>query len=126
MTASEAGSRRARTVSWEDPKVSKRDAAAISGLDYLCGIRDGRIEQPPVAKLLGYRLREVERGRAVWDFIGVSSRPFVTLRVDVRRSGDPTRKVIEEIARHDLQDAIVRVIVTAPPDELSVQFGLGL
>jgi exonuclease SbcD len=75
-----------------------------------------RIDFGEEADEKGFVWVEVERGRAVWDFIGVSSRPFVTLRVDVRRSGDPTRKVIEEITRHDLQDAIVRVIVTADPE----------
>jgi exonuclease SbcD len=64
----------------------------------------------------GFVWVELERGRAAWEFVPVNSRPFVTLRVDVRRSGDPTRKVIEEIARHDLRDAVVRVIVTADPE----------
>jgi uncharacterized protein (TIGR00369 family) len=58
---------RARTVTWEDPQVSRRDAAAISGLDYLVAIRDGRIPQPPAARLLGYRLCELERGRVVFE-----------------------------------------------------------
>lgn len=58
---------RVRTITWEDPQVSRRDAAAISGLDYLAAIRDGRISQPPAARLLGYRLRELERGRVVFE-----------------------------------------------------------
>jgi len=65
VTASANG--RVRTVTWEDPQVSRRDAAAISGLDYLVAIKDGRIPQPPAARLLGYRLSEVERGRAVFE-----------------------------------------------------------
>ena len=65
VTASASG--RVRTVTWEDPQVSRRDAAAISGLDYLVAIKDGRIPQPPAARLLGYRLSEVERGRAVFE-----------------------------------------------------------
>ena len=60
-------SERVRTVTWEDPQVSRRDAAAIGGLDYLVAIREGRIPQPPAARLLGYRLSEVERGRAVFE-----------------------------------------------------------
>ena len=63
----ESGRRRVHTVTWEDPQVSKRDAGAISGLDYLIAIRDGKIKQPPAARLIGYCLREVERGRAVFE-----------------------------------------------------------
>jgi uncharacterized protein (TIGR00369 family) len=58
---------RVRTVTWEDPHTSRRDAATISGLDYLYAIKEGRIPQPPAARLLGYGLREVERGRAVFE-----------------------------------------------------------
>ena len=58
---------RVRTVTWEDPQVSRRDAAAITGFDYLVAIKDGRIPQPPAARLLGYRLSELESGRAVFE-----------------------------------------------------------
>jgi len=40
---------------------------SISGFDYLCSIKDGKIKPPPVAVLLGYRLSEVEIGRAVFE-----------------------------------------------------------
>lgn len=63
----DTGTRRVHTVTWEDPRISKRDATAISGLDYLLAIKEGRIEQPPVARLIGYRLREAERGRVVFE-----------------------------------------------------------
>lgn len=58
---------RSRTVTWEDPRVSRRDPAAIAGLDYLLAIREGRIPQPPAARLVGYRLSEVARGRVVFE-----------------------------------------------------------
>ncbi|MBI5959221.1 MAG: exonuclease SbcCD subunit D [Chloroflexi bacterium] len=61
----------------------------------------------------GFVWVELTRGRAQWEFIPVQSRPFATLRIDVRTSGDPTRMVIQQIARHDLRDAVVRVIITA-------------
>ncbi len=64
---SDEGTRRARTVTWEDPRASRRDAAAVSGFDYLAALKEGRVPQPPAARLLGYRIREVERGRTVFE-----------------------------------------------------------
>jgi uncharacterized protein (TIGR00369 family) len=58
---------RVRTVTWEDPRASRRDAAAVSGLDYLVAVKEGRTPPPPAARLLGYRIREVEPGRAVFE-----------------------------------------------------------
>jgi len=58
---------RVHTVTWEDPQLSRRDAAVISGLDYLLALKEGKIKLPPVAMLVGYRIREVERGRAVFE-----------------------------------------------------------
>lgn len=64
---SDSETRRAHTVTWEDPQAGRRDAAAISGLDYLRSIVEGKIALPPVAKLVGYRIREVEPGHAVFE-----------------------------------------------------------
>ena len=41
------------------------DSAALSGLEVLQAIRDGRIDHPSMAHTLGFRLTEVEQGRAV-------------------------------------------------------------
>ena len=58
---------RKRTIIWEDPKKSARDAASISGFDYLKSIKDGRIKPPPVAMLVGYRIYEVDNGYAAFE-----------------------------------------------------------
>lgn len=58
---------RKRTIIWEDPKNSARDAASISGLDYLKSIKDGRINPPPIAMLVGYKISEVDNGYAVFE-----------------------------------------------------------
>jgi len=58
---------RTRTITWQDSKLSARESDAISGYDYLCGVRDGRIAPPPVAKLIGYRIREVEEGSVIFE-----------------------------------------------------------
>ncbi|HVO72138.1 MAG TPA: exonuclease SbcCD subunit D [Aggregatilineaceae bacterium] len=72
-----------------------------------------RIDFGEEADRKGFVWVELERGRARWEFIEVGSRPFVTLRVDVRGTGNPTQTVIDEIARHDLREAVVRVILAA-------------
>ena len=90
----------------------------------------GRADAPPViysgsleridfgeeADTKGFIWAELERGRMEWDFIEVNCRPFVTLRVDVRDTRNPTQTVLDAIKRHDLKDAVVRVIVTADPE----------
>jgi uncharacterized protein (TIGR00369 family) len=58
---------RKRTISWHDPKSGKRDAASITGLDYLKGIKEGKINPPPAAMLVGYRISEVDKGYAVFE-----------------------------------------------------------
>ena len=58
---------RTRTISWENPRISARDANAISGLDYLKAIMDGNIAPPPIARLVGYRIVDVETGEAVFE-----------------------------------------------------------
>lgn len=63
---SEAQTQRQLTITWEDPEISTRDGAGISGLDYLRSIKEGKIQPPPAAKLIGYRLLEIEPGRTVF------------------------------------------------------------
>jgi exonuclease SbcD len=64
----------------------------------------------------GFVWVELERGRAHWDFVEVNCRPFVTLRADVRGSGDPNRVVLDIIRQHNLYEAVVRLIITADPE----------
>jgi uncharacterized protein (TIGR00369 family) len=61
-------SARIRTVTWQDPLISAGEAAKTSGLEFLQKIVRGELPNPPVAELLGFRLAEVERGRAVFEF----------------------------------------------------------
>lgn len=60
--------KRTKTISWDDPQNSKRDtAASISGLDYLVAIKENRINPPPVANLVGYKICEVENGYVAFE-----------------------------------------------------------
>jgi hypothetical protein len=46
------------------------------------------------------------------------ARPFVTIRVDVRDGGeaDPTQIVLDAIARYDIADGVVRLIIQTTPE----------
>ena len=59
--------KREKTVAWTNPLISARDFDSISGLDYLTAIKDGKIEPPPVAMLVGYRPLKVDRGAVVFE-----------------------------------------------------------
>lgn len=58
---------RKKTIHWHDPELSKRDAASISGLDYLKGIKEGQRQPPPVAMLIGYGISDVDTGYAAFE-----------------------------------------------------------
>ena len=59
----------------------------------------------------GFVWVQVEKGHTAFTFVPVEARRFVTLRLD-GRSGDPVELLDKELAVHDIDDAIVRVIVT--------------
>jgi uncharacterized protein (TIGR00369 family) len=41
----------------------------MSGIEFLCAMRDGKLPLPPIAQLLGLRLVEVEPGHAVFECV---------------------------------------------------------
>jgi exonuclease SbcD len=58
----------------------------------------------------GFILAEVERGGAEWQFVPLSTRPFVTIDTEAAKP-DPTAQVVASIAQHDIRDAVVRLII---------------
>jgi exonuclease SbcD len=63
---------------------------------------------------------ELERGAARWRFQPLKARPFVSIEVDVRGSGDPSGKVTEQVSRRNLRDAVVRVQVRARREQAAL------
>lgn len=55
------------SVSWTDPEALAEAGRSMSGIEFLRAIRDGRLPPPPIAELLGFKLVEVEPGRAVFE-----------------------------------------------------------
>jgi uncharacterized protein (TIGR00369 family) len=66
MTDAPPTASRTRTITWEDPRIGAAQAPTMAGIDYLRAIVAGDIPPPPIARLLGMRLEEVEPGRAVF------------------------------------------------------------
>ena len=58
---------RTRTFTWTDPFALRDDVAGRSGLDILQLMADGRLDQPPIADTLGFRLVEAAAGRTVFE-----------------------------------------------------------
>jgi uncharacterized protein (TIGR00369 family) len=59
---------RTRTVTWDDPFITARLVGPETGLELLTRMIAGELPSPPIAKLLNFRLAEVEPGRAVFEF----------------------------------------------------------
>ena len=57
---------RTRTVTWADPIAAARAGAAMSGIEYLQALADGRIAAPPFAALLGFEFDAIAPGRVVF------------------------------------------------------------
>jgi uncharacterized protein (TIGR00369 family) len=57
---------RTRTFSWIDPAGVADAGLRSRGLEYLQGIVDGSVPPPPISRLLGFTIVEVEQGRALF------------------------------------------------------------
>ncbi len=58
-----------KTITWHPPEASRRDTAALSGREYLQALMDGRIERPPAAVLVGYRIASLAAGRVCYELV---------------------------------------------------------
>ncbi len=59
----------------------------------------------------GFCWVELERGNTRWQFVPVSSRPFVHLLVDVRGQAEPMRIALASIEPARVQDAVVKMTI---------------
>ena len=55
------------TIDWNDPRPLAEAGRSMAGIDFMRAIRDGRLPAPPIARLMGFSLVEVEPGRAVFE-----------------------------------------------------------
>ncbi|MBR1152080.1 PaaI family thioesterase [Bradyrhizobium sp. JYMT SZCCT0428] len=59
--------RRERVVDWQAPGPAAKAAAGMTGMEAMCAIRDGILPEPPMARLIDFRLRTAEPGRIVME-----------------------------------------------------------
>jgi uncharacterized protein (TIGR00369 family) len=61
--------KRSATIEWSDPIPLAQAGRSMPGLEFLRAIRDGRLPGPPIAKLMGFHLVEVDAGHAVFEIV---------------------------------------------------------
>lgn len=57
-----------------------------------------------------------EKNHCTHTFIPVKTRPFIQIEVQLTGQNSHTQQVIDAIQKHDIQDAIIKIIYHIPPD----------
>ncbi len=60
------GEPRSKTVQWYDPVAAATAGRALSGIEHLQAVVEGRLPPPPIAGLMGLRLATVTAGEVVF------------------------------------------------------------
>src|SRR5260370_10781135 len=60
--------RRSRTITWDDPMRALTEGAALSGLEFIRAIFDGKVPSPPITATMGFTGGSVEEGKVT--FVG--------------------------------------------------------
>jgi exonuclease SbcD len=68
----------------------------------------------------GYVMIELERGRTQWEFCPLQVRTFRTIEVDISKAEDPQGAIMKAIAKHNIQDAVVRLIYKLRSEQLDL------
>ncbi|AFY99967.1 exonuclease subunit SbcD [Calothrix sp. PCC 6303] len=68
----------------------------------------------------GYVMIELEKGNADWEFCVLPARPFRTIDVDVSKAEDPQALIMKAISKHNIQDAVVRLIYKLRSEQLDL------
>jgi exonuclease SbcD len=76
-----------------------------------------RIDFGEEGQAKGFCWVELARGETTWEFVEVDARPFVTVRADVREALNPLMALQQAVAAHDLDDAVVRLILRLRADQ---------
>jgi len=118
------------TVDLEALADPRWDYVALGHIHRHQNLTKDRIDAPPVvycgspermdfseeAEVKGFCWVELACGRADWQFIESKARAMRTLRVDCRDIDSPTRRALEALKQHRLEEAIVRLELRLTPE----------
>ncbi|MDB9373446.1 exonuclease subunit SbcD [Nodularia sphaerocarpa] len=68
----------------------------------------------------GYVMIELERGSANWEFCPLPVRTFRTIEVDISKAEDPQAALMKAIAKHNIEDAVVRLIYKLRSEQMDI------
>ncbi len=68
----------------------------------------------------GFVWVNLERGKATFQFQALPVRPFKTIRVNLEKAKDPQAALMKAIARHEIPEAIVRLLYQVKPEQLAL------
>ena len=68
----------------------------------------------------GYVLVEIDSGKTTWEFCTLPVRPFLTIEIDISQVEDPQEAILSAIYRHDIEDAVIRLIYKLRSEQLEV------
>ncbi|HYW18691.1 MAG TPA: exonuclease SbcCD subunit D [Nodularia sp. (in: cyanobacteria)] len=68
----------------------------------------------------GYVMIELERGSANWEFCPLPVRTFRTIEVDISKAEDPQVALMKAIAKHNIEDAVVRLIYKLRSEQMDI------
>lgn len=68
----------------------------------------------------GYVMVHLERGNVKWEFCRLDVRTFRTIEVDVSKAEDPQGVIMKAIAKHEIEDAVVRLIYKLRSEQLDL------
>jgi exonuclease SbcD len=75
-----------------------------------------RIDFGEAREAKGFVVAEIGDGPTRWQFHETVTRPFLQLVVDVRQSADPLATVREALAKHTVNEAVVKLVVKVAPE----------
>ncbi len=74
----------------------------------------------------GYVMIELERGSAHWEFCPLPVRTFRTIEVDISKADDPQAALMKAIAKHNIEDAVVRLIYKLRSEQMDIIDGASI
>ena len=77
-----------------------------------------RVDFSEADEAKGYVWATVKKQATQVEFCPLPVRPFLTVTVDLTAADEPQAKLLRAIAKHDLSDAVVRLLYSLRPDQV--------